>query len=434
MRKWLLVVVVLVLSGVLISATGGTPGLASPPDRQLTQTDSPMVTLTANATVRAWPSDQTEIIGEIPARSMVVTNGRTTDAQWWRIPYPGGPDGNGWVRANVVEPNAAAANVPVIEVVFATATPAPVPPTATPLACIYNAAYVTDVTIPDHTQIQAAQQFDKVWRMSNTGSCNWEQGTALVFVSGFKMSAPDTTTVPVTAPGGTADIGVTMFAPANPGTYEGVWQLRSPQGEFFGSRVTVVIDVPNPNPPAPQPTATPVPPQPSQPYINFWADTDQVNEGQCTNIHWDVRNVQAVYLQYIGHSDGVTGQGDRWVCPSTDGKRYTLVVYLVDGSQTTRELQININHDGPTPTPTPHHEDRYINVSVNPQQINKGDCTTVTWDVGELHKIFFDNHKFTSHQGSYNWCPKESTRTNFEVCYESSCGDRKDVSVSVTVK
>ncbi len=119
MRKWLLVVVVLVLSGVLISATGGTPGLASPPDRQLTQTDSPMVTLTANATVRAWPSDQTEIIGEIPARSMVVTNGRTTDAQWWRIPYPGGPDGNGWVRANVVEPNAAAANVPVIEVVFA---------------------------------------------------------------------------------------------------------------------------------------------------------------------------------------------------------------------------------------------------------------------------------------------------------------------------
>ncbi len=53
------------------------------------------------------------------------------------------------MRANVVEPNAAAANVPEIEVVFATATPAPVPPTATPLACINNAAYVTDVTIPD---------------------------------------------------------------------------------------------------------------------------------------------------------------------------------------------------------------------------------------------------------------------------------------------
>jgi hypothetical protein len=292
------------------------------------------------------------------------------------------------------------------------------------------------VTIPDHTQIPAAQQFDKVWRMSNTGSCSWEQGTVLVFVSGFKMSAPDTVPVPSTAPGGTADIGVTMYAPSSPGTYTGVWQLKDPAGQIFGSRVTVVINVPDPNPaPAPTPQPPP-PPQPSQPTINFWSDVGKVCENQCTNIHWDVRNVRAVYVQYGGHSDGVAGQGSRWVCPSSDGKTYTLVVDLVDGSQQTRQLKIDIDHScgGPSPTPTPKpHDDRYVSVSVNPKEIDKGQCTTVSWDVKNYHKIrFLDTGRPA--KGSTQWCPTKSTTETFTVYYNESGSDRKDVSVSVKVK
>jgi hypothetical protein len=437
MRRWLQAAIVLILLGVTALGLFGAATQASPSARGL-QAGSAQLTLTADGVVRAWPSHDTDVVGQMPSRSTVETNGRTPDSQWWRIPYPGGPQGNGWLPANVVQPNQAASSVPVIEVIFATATPAPATPTPAPPACVHNAAYVTDVTIPDHTPVQAAQQFDKVWRMSNSGSCSWEQGTELVFVSGFKMSAPDSVAVPSTAPGATADIGVTMYAPSTPGTYTGVWELRDPAGEFFGSKVTVVINVPDPNPPSPPTPQPPAPPQPSDPYINFWSDTGKVCQGQCTNIHWDVRNVRAVYVEYGGHTDGVAGQGSRWVCPSSDGKTYRLHVDMVDGSTQTRELKIDIDHGcGPTPgpTPTPKPSNRYANVSVNPSEINRGDCTTVSWDIGDMHKLKFDctTGSASGHQGSCQWCPTKSKET-FTVCYNSSCGDRKDVEVKVKFK
>lgn len=437
MKKWLQAVMVLVLLGVAALALCGAATQAISPTTA-SQDDSAKLTLTANGVVRAWPSNQTDMLGEMPARSTVETNGRTPDSQWWRIPYPGGPQGNGWLAANVVEPNQAASSVPVIDVIFATATPAPATPPPAPPACVHNAAYVTDVTIPDHTSLPAAQQFDKVWRMSNTGSCSWEQGTTLVFVSGFKMSAPDTVAVPPTAPGATADIGVTMFAPSGPGTYTGVWELKDPAGQFFGSKVTVVIDVPDPSPgpaPTPQPPAPPQP-SPSEPYINFWADTDRVCEGQGTNIHWDVRNVKAVYVEYGGHTDGVAGQGSRWVCPSSDGKHYKLHVDMVDGSQQTRELEINIDHScgGPAPTPKPHPDKRYAHVTVNPSEIKKGECTTVSWDVRNYSKLRFLGNPVGPGQGSMQWCPGKSATETFTVYYDTSGSDRQDIEVSVKVK
>jgi len=427
-------VVIVLLLGVLCLVPSGA-AIQAAPSADWSGSDTPMLLLTTDGIVREWPSPQANVLGSIPDRATIPTNGRTVDSQWWRVPYPGGPDGNGWVTANIVQANAAAASVPNIQVIFATPTPAPVPPTPTPPSCMYNSAYVTDVSIPDHTQIQAAQSFNKVWRLSNTGSCTWEQGTTLAYTRGFKLSAPDAVAVPVTAPGGTADIGVQMFAPANPGSYTGVWQLRNAAGQFFGSGVTVVIDVPDPNP-APQPQPTPIPPQPSPGQINFWADTYRLNAGQCTNIHWDVRNVRAIYLEYAGHTQGVTGQETKWVCPSNDGKRYILHVDMPDGSRQDREIKIDVNpgpKPGPTATPKPKR-DRHVNVSVNPGKILMGECTTVSWDVGDMHKIHFDGQSFYDHRGSYQWCPNKTTTKTFTVCYESSCGDRKDKDVKVKVE
>lgn len=435
MKLCLRVIALAILISTMVLVAFSSTMVAGPLAQQ-PETSSPMLTLTANATVYTWPSPQMDVLGEMPARSSIPANGRTPDSQWWRIPYPGGPQGNGWVTSNVVQPNQAAANVPVIEVIFATPTPAPIPPTPTPMPCTYNAAYVADVTIPDHTQIQAAQQFNKVWRMSNTGSCTWEQGTTLVFGSGFKMSAPDAVPVPVTAPGGTADIGVTMFAPSEPGSYSGVWQLRNPLGQIFGSRITVVVDVPGASPP---PTPPPPQPQPSQPYINFWADTDRVKSGKCTNIHWDVRNVQSVYLEYGGHTDGVAGQGERWVCPSSDGKRYYLHVNLVDGSRQDREIKIDISGGGPTPTPTPKPKpkpsDRSISIWVDPETIKKGQCTTIHWEVGSAaHKVFINGERVEHLSGSKKWCPTKSSSADNSVCFDANCEDSKHKGVSVKVK
>ena len=71
-----------------------------------------------------------------------------------------------------------------------------------------------------------------------------------------------------------------------------------------------------------------------------------MKEGDCTTIRWDVRNAQAVYLEYGGKTRGVVGQGSRGVCPSTDGKTYVLRVVRPDGGAETRTVTINIDSGG----------------------------------------------------------------------------------------
>ncbi|MBK8048831.1 MAG: hypothetical protein IPK16_17945 [Anaerolineales bacterium] len=43
--------------------------------------------------------------------------------------------------------------------------------------------------------------------------------------------------------------------------------------------------------------------------INYWVDRDNIDAGQCTTLRWDVRNVQAVYL----NGEGVAGVSQRSV-------------------------------------------------------------------------------------------------------------------------
>jgi polar amino acid transport system substrate-binding protein len=52
-------------------------------------------------------------------------------------------------------------------------TPTPLPgPTATPPPCYDGMEFVEDVTVPDGTEMQPGQNFDKVWRVKNTGPVN----------------------------------------------------------------------------------------------------------------------------------------------------------------------------------------------------------------------------------------------------------------------
>lgn len=92
-----------------------------------------------------------------------------------------------------------------------------------------------DITIPDDTEIPAGSAFTKVWRVVNMGTCNWTAEYAAVFVDGEQMGAPDEVFIdePV-APGQSIDIDVDMVAPQQPGTYQGDWMLRNPNGDIFG--------------------------------------------------------------------------------------------------------------------------------------------------------------------------------------------------------
>lgn len=95
-----------------------------------------------------------------------------------------------------------------------------------------GALFVEDVNIPDGTDVGPGQAFRKTWRLRNTGSCTWDSGYQLVFVSGDKLGAPDSVPLAVTPPGGTLDLSLDLSAPAGRGTFAGLFELRNPAGQM----------------------------------------------------------------------------------------------------------------------------------------------------------------------------------------------------------
>ncbi len=116
-----------------------------------------------------------------------------------------------------------------------TVTPArmvtPGPGTPASGACTNKATFVSDVTVPDNTQVSAGETFTKTWRVRNEGTCTWEPGgssiTGLVYTGGDQMGGPKE--VPLTGavrPGETVDISVKLTAPATAGSYVSQWMFR----------------------------------------------------------------------------------------------------------------------------------------------------------------------------------------------------------------
>ncbi len=140
-----------------------------------------------------------------------------------------------------------ATSIPATAVPTATA----VPPTITPIPIPCNqAAFVTDVTIPDGSSFVVGSSFVKTWRVRNAGACTWGSGYAIVFSSGNAMGAPASVILPKSVrPGESVDVSVPMVSPSDTGKYTGRWILQAPNGVQFGVGfnggvpLTVVINV-----------------------------------------------------------------------------------------------------------------------------------------------------------------------------------------------
>lgn len=114
-----------------------------------------------------------------------------------------------------------------------------------------NAVFIEDVTVADYTQFKPWDQFYKVWRMQNTGTCTWDEG----FYFAAWAGPPSMGTSPnikiwkikekhqFVPPGAVVDIGISMYAPGDPGEYVAHWSWYDDQGKPFGQSVTVVIVV-----------------------------------------------------------------------------------------------------------------------------------------------------------------------------------------------
>jgi len=176
-----------------------------------------------------------------------------------------------------------------------TPTPFPtavVPPTPAPVACYDGMEYVEDVTVPDGTEMSPGQNFDKIWRIRNIGTCTWNSTYWLVFVQGDRMDGNNEVVDYSVPPGQTYDMIIDQKAPDSPGTYQGVWQMVNGNNVPFGERVYVEITVPGP-PPATSipPTETPVPPVPPtaapKPVIDsFTVEPTSVTVGGMVVVSW----------------------------------------------------------------------------------------------------------------------------------------------------
>lgn len=112
-----------------------------------------------------------------------------------------------------------------------------------------NSAFVEDVTVGDYTQFKPWDKFYKVWRMQNTGTCTWDEGFYFAAWSGPPSMGPNLKPWRIkekyqfVPPGGVVDIGISMYAPGDPGEYVAHWSWYDDNGQSFGQGVTVVIVV-----------------------------------------------------------------------------------------------------------------------------------------------------------------------------------------------
>lgn len=89
---------------------------------------------------------------------------------------------------------------------------------------------------PDGFALNAGQEFTRIWRLENAGSCTWTTDYALVHADGDPMG--ETTLLPLeetVAPGQTIDLALPLTGPGEPGSHSGEWLLRNEHGQTFGS-------------------------------------------------------------------------------------------------------------------------------------------------------------------------------------------------------
>src|SRR3972149_11335790 len=102
----------------------------------------------------------------------------------------------------------------------------PIAPAATTSlgdACNNN-VFEGDVTIPDGSVLKPGEDFTKQWAIRNTGNCTWDEGYALVFISGDQAIDPVSFEFKkgrdFVSPGEGINIGVPLTAPLADGSYQ----------------------------------------------------------------------------------------------------------------------------------------------------------------------------------------------------------------------
>lgn len=112
-----------------------------------------------------------------------------------------------------------------------------------PTSSCYSMAFVSDVTIPDNTNMKPGQTFTKTWRVRNNGSCAWDAGFKFTYTGGNSLGGATMTLDKAVSAGTETELSVAMTAPNTAGSYRSNWRMANASGTNFGDEVFVLIVV-----------------------------------------------------------------------------------------------------------------------------------------------------------------------------------------------
>ncbi len=259
----------------------------------------------------------------------------------------------------VVSATAPAAVITTTTTPAATLTPSSAPSST----CTNRAAFVADVSVPDGTVLAPGQVVDKVWRVSNTGTCTWSKAYHWRFGQGDQLS--DLTSIPLAqpvAPGSDALVTVTLTAPINAGHYRGQWQLADPGGKTFPEALYYDVQV----------ASTPT-------ILYFRTNRSIVRPGEQVILSWDVINsFSGVFLRTAGSEEGVVAPGTKVVYP-IDTTTYEIVARNNVG-ESVAKITVQVSKTV-TVTPPPANVLPQIDYfKADRNNVKPGDRVILSWD------------------------------------------------------
>lgn len=308
-------------------------------------------------------------------------------------------------------------------------TPIPPPVTAVPPACINGMAFVADLNYDDRNMtnpplLQPGQPFTKSWRVRNSGTCNWDPSFFLRFVRGnvpaAQMNGQPVPVPAVIVPGATVDLSVNLIAPANPGIYQGFWQMSAPNGAFFGQTIWVGISV-----------AGAPPTQPGKPFVqNFVASPASILSGQCTQLAWAVTgSISLIDLQRNGSLlwSNLPFTGNYSDCPAMSGVYTYVLTANGPGGSTWAQVQVQVGSVQPTPPSRPV----IYAFQADPAQVLIGQCTTLSWNsaFGTSVQLYSGRTLIAGgleSSGSMSNCPNRTGPLTYHLVVRSPAGEARE--------
>ncbi|MBP6179110.1 MAG: hypothetical protein KA473_03195 [Anaerolineales bacterium] len=108
----------------------------------------------------------------------------------------------------------------------------------------YNVIWVSDVTIPDGSQMKANEAFTKTWLVQNVGGCAIPAGFTFQNVGGDSMRGAIVVLKEPIPVGAKREISVELAVPSGVnGLIQSSWRMADSSGVFFGDTLTVNIIV-----------------------------------------------------------------------------------------------------------------------------------------------------------------------------------------------